>query len=163
MMNPGGRHSMNEANWTFAGLKLSAYGAFPKVCANCQRSYASTASFFADTRPPQTHPTGLMHTEGDAGESLVQAFRVCRCGSSLMQYFRTRRDTSAEGVDRREAFAMFVNQLARVGVSTEQARDRLLGCMHQSGTDIQAFCRRAEQLVREMIACGRSGTGFGGK
>ena len=85
-------------------LKTLSQALFPKHCQCCGRIYHTPQEFFEQTRPLQNHASGLKEDEGDDGQPIVDVFRNCVCGSTLMSEFQSRRDESPEGQRRRARY-----------------------------------------------------------
>jgi hypothetical protein len=113
----------------FASLRALAASTFPKRCRNCGRVYASAEEFFAATQPVRADHTGLKQSLDDAGQPIVEIFRNCACGSTLLEGFHNRRDLSAAGIKRRARFEELLNKLKAAGVDGDTARTELLKMM----------------------------------
>jgi hypothetical protein len=113
----------------FAGLRELAESAFPKRCRNCGQEYRSAAEFLAATRPVRADTSGLKQSVGDDGQLIVDLFRNCVCGSTLLESFSNRRDLSEDGIKRRMRFQDMVDKLVAKGRTAEAARSELLKLM----------------------------------
>jgi hypothetical protein len=69
---------------------------------------------------------GLKSTADDDDQAIVELFRNCPCGSTLMDAFSDRRDISASGLKRRELFGKLMDMLTQKGVDMARARAELL-------------------------------------
>lgn len=78
---------------------------FPRKCNNCGQEYANEAEFLQQTQGLGHGRSPLKEAEDDDGEVIVEVFRNCVCGSTLMDEFKSRRDNSPEGQRRRQAWA----------------------------------------------------------
>lgn len=86
----GGKHLMPEQaeiQKFLSGLRELKASAFPKRCACCAREYASAAEFILATQAPQSNCGGLKPGEDDDGYPIIELFRNCACGSTLMESF----------------------------------------------------------------------------
>jgi hypothetical protein len=110
----------------YAGLQELAAGAFPKRCALCGRTYSSVEDYVTQTGRVGSGRSGLKQTFDDDGHVIVELFRNCVCGSTLMDCFTDRRDTSAAGLKRRARFGELVESLVARGLGREHARSELL-------------------------------------
>jgi hypothetical protein len=110
----------------FEGLDSLVESAFPKSCATCGKVYHTSAQFFAETVPPANSNTSLKSAEEDDGSSVVEAFRNCTCGSTLMDEFADRRDVSPAGLKKREKFGEILGQLVEKGLERDLAKTELL-------------------------------------
>ncbi|MBI5007060.1 MAG: hypothetical protein HZB95_08025 [Nitrosomonadales bacterium] len=81
----------------FAGLRELVDSAFPKRCANCGREYRNAAEFLAATKPLRSNASGLKQSHDDDGRTVVDLFRNCVCGSTLLESFWNRRDLTRDG------------------------------------------------------------------
>ncbi len=109
----------------FRGLQEVSAGSFPKVCANCGRVYHDMAEFLANTVPAGTR-SGLKAALDDDDRTVVELYRNCICGSTMMDFCQSRRDESAAGQRRREVFARTQAQLVARGMEPAVARAELL-------------------------------------
>jgi hypothetical protein len=110
------------------GLRELSKTAFPRKCATCGRVYASLEEFINETRQLEGR-TGLIENAGcpeEGDEPIVELYRNCVCGSTLMEFFSDRRDSSENGQRRREIFGKLLKLLIERGVSAEDARKELL-------------------------------------
>lgn len=114
----------------FAGLQALSESAFPKQCRVCERVYRSPDDFFAHSRPLGDRHSGLKSSFDDDDRPIVELFRNCDCGSTLMDFFEDRRDTSARGLKRREVFGKMLALLENRGLPPEQSRPELKGLMN---------------------------------
>ena len=115
----------SHAAW-FAGLKALAQDSFPKRCRNCGLEFASEADYFQQTQAIRPDITGLKAVHDDEVGPLVEVFRNCVCGSTLLVNCASRRDDSAAGRSRRRLFDELLGYLVQHGVERAQARDELL-------------------------------------
>lgn len=113
----------------FEGLKALADSSFPKKCANCGRTYETPQDFLTQTESAAGHETGLKETLDYDDSTIVEVFRNCICGSTLMDAFEDRRDTSERGLRRREKFGQLLRKLESDGVDRETARQELLNVL----------------------------------
>jgi hypothetical protein len=69
-------------------------------------------------------------------QPLVELYRNCVCGSTLMNFFADRRDTSPAGIQRREQFAVVLEKLKRKGIDEKDAREALLKFMRGEESEL---------------------------
>ncbi|UCV23056.1 oxidoreductase [Ferribacterium limneticum] len=112
------------------GLEALAATTFPKRCRCCGRSFTDVADYVAQTHAMPNGAQGLKQSLGDDGHVVVDLFRNCPCGSTLMDSFSDRRDTSAQGEARRLRFNELMAYLQSRGLAAEVARHELLEVMH---------------------------------
>jgi len=109
----------------FEGLKSLSESAFPKQCSYCGRVYHS-AEEFIDATDKLARGSGLKASRDDDNSAVIELYRNCICGSTLMDFFTDRRDSSPRGLKRRERFGQVMGMLEAKGMPAEQARHELL-------------------------------------
>lgn len=122
-------HSTEAERQLFADLKVLSDSAFPKQCSTCGRVYDSPEDFFSQSSAP-TFGSGLKGSLDEDDESIVELFRNCECGSTLMDFFMDRRDNSPRGVKRRTVFGRLLDALENKGLPRNVARQELTGVMN---------------------------------
>lgn len=120
----------------FRSLRALEEATFPKVCRTCGREYADEAEFLRATCQVRSDHTGLKASIDDDGAAIVEVFRNCVCGSTLLETFRDRRDQSPAGLRRRQRFAELLDKLLADGVEPERARGELLKLMRGQAHDL---------------------------
>ena len=113
----------------YAGLQSLSSSAFPKRCRRCSREFRTVQEFLLQTED-LNNSTGLKATADDQDRTLVELFRNCPCGSTLMEVFSDRRDMSATGIQRRENFGRLMAMLVADGMAPPAARSELLKVLH---------------------------------
>ncbi|MFT6914107.1 MAG: hypothetical protein ACJAWL_000395 [Motiliproteus sp.] len=108
----------------FEGLQSLSESAFPKCCNYCGRTFESAAKFVKKTEK-LPRGTGLKASWDDDDQSVVELYRNCVCGSTLMNLFADRRDACEHGFKRRERFGNIITLLEDQGLATELARVEL--------------------------------------
>jgi hypothetical protein len=108
----------------FGDLVALEENSFPKKCETCGMIYHTVEEFTAKTVEINGR-TGFKSSEGDEGEAVIELFRNCHCGSTLLDFFADRRDLSAKGDSRRKAFDKVLNHLVEQGIELETARNEL--------------------------------------
>lgn len=114
----------------FEGLKALLDSAFPKTCSNCGYVYLSAEQFFIETQDMPRGRSSLRAAIEDDGLILVEAFRNCRCGSTLMDEFGCRRDNSDKGQQRRLAFDNMLKLLQAHNIPTDNGRAEIINFMN---------------------------------
>lgn len=127
-------------SWLYSGLRELAAGAFPKTCPTCKRVYATSEEYVHATERVNGR-TGLKSGEDDDGAMIVNLFRNCVCGSTLLAEFRDRRDTSPQGLQRRERFGLLLEHLVAQGMERELARAELLKVTRGQSSELLADFR----------------------
>ncbi len=120
----------------FNGLKALAESSFPKKCSNCGRVFDTANQFLLETQSINTTTTGLKQTEDEDGSKIVEVFRNCPCGSTLMDFFSDRRDFSEAGIKRREKFDELLKFLNENGLDTKIARTELIKVMRGEKSEV---------------------------
>ncbi|MGR9115182.1 MAG: oxidoreductase [Gammaproteobacteria bacterium] len=115
---------MNDRN--LVGLRALLESSFPKRCRNCGRIYESVEQFLAETEDMPDGRSSLKSSMEDDGSEIVEVFRNCACGSTLMDEFNSRRDDSEQGQRRRAAFDNILVTLRRHKVPDSLARIEIL-------------------------------------
>lgn len=77
---------------------------FPRKCNNCGREYSSESDFLEKTQELRAGQSSLKQSEDDNGQLIVEVYRNCVCGSTMMDEFHSRRDRSPEGIRRRQDY-----------------------------------------------------------
>lgn len=122
----------------FEGLQALADSAFPKSCATCGRTYQTPNDFLLETDTVAGNKSGLRQTRDFDGSFIVEVFRNCVCGSTLMDEFSNRRDDSKAGLERRQNFERVLKKLMEAGLEREPARAEIFKFMAGETSDIIA-------------------------
>ena len=117
-------NSNEERQRLYDNLKTLSDTTFPKKCSCCGRVFNSPDDFITSTEA-MISGSGLKSSLDDNDISIIELFRNCLCGSTLMNEFCDRRDTSPQGEKRREAFGNTLNILETKGIPSKQARVEL--------------------------------------
>ena len=116
-------------NKLFDGLNTLAESAFPRKGETCGRMFETAEQFLKETEDIRESVTGLKQSRDDDGAIIVEAFRNCPCGSTLMDFFNDRRDQSGAGDARRNKFNELLAFLMENGLEREIARTEMLKVM----------------------------------
>jgi hypothetical protein len=127
--DPMSNRSIEAEKQLFDDLKVLSDSAFPKQCSTCGRVYNSPEDFFRHSSAPN-FGSGLKGSWDDEDNTVVELFRNCECGSTLMDFFMDRRDKSSRGLKRRTVFGRLLDTLEDKGLSREIARQELTGVMN---------------------------------
>lgn len=112
----------------YQGLKTLSQSVFPKKCNTCGRVYRNEDEFTRLSQPVGSG-SGLKESIGDDDRPVIDLFRNCECGSTLMESFSDRRDMSENGRKRREVFSKIQGLLVKKGMSPTDARTEILNFM----------------------------------
>ncbi len=116
---------MSVDNALFDGLKSLSESAFPKFCSCCGCRFNSAQEFLKETdKLPKG--SGLKASKDEDDHSVVELYRNCVCGSTLMDFFTDRRDTGERGFKRREKFGKLITLLGKRNLDTTSAPQELL-------------------------------------
>jgi len=129
----------------FANLQTLVDSTFPKRCGNCGRDYATAAEFCAATSALSPDRSGLKQTCDDDGKPIVELFRNCVCGSTLMGDFHSRRDSSPAGTRRRQRFDELLRLIQERGIDGAAARRELLKLMRGQKSELIGMIKAATQ------------------
>lgn len=126
----------------YAGLRQLADAAFPKRCKLCGREYQNSAEFLTATLPLREDASGLKQTHGEDGQEIVELFRNCVCGSTLLESYWNRRDLSDSGIMRRKRFQDMVGRLTAIGYPATTAHNELLKFLRGQPNDLMNMSKR---------------------
>ncbi|MFT5720248.1 MAG: hypothetical protein ACI9W6_000538 [Motiliproteus sp.] len=130
----------------FEGLQSLSESAFPKHCGYCGRTFDSAAAFVKETEK-LPRGTGLKASWDDDDQSVVELYRNCVCGSTLMSFFADRRGACERGFKRRERFGNLMAMLEEQGLATAQARRELKKLLRGERSEaLEALGLRARRL-----------------
>ena len=96
----------DEKQNCYKGLTALFTDMFSKKCNCCGKSFTDVQNFINQT-VRVAKGTGLQDTKDEDGV-IVELYRTCDCGSTLMLECKDRRDTSVEGQKRRHEYALFI-------------------------------------------------------
>jgi len=117
---------MDNHNNYLNGLTSFIESAFPKTCAVCGKKYLTAEQFLTETDNMPSGRSSLKEALEDDGTSIVEVFRNCGCGSTLMDEFNCRRDDSERGQKKRDEFNKLLQFLESQNVPTAEARTEIL-------------------------------------
>lgn len=123
-----------EEEW-HTGLRALDNSSFPKKCANCGRVFETALQFFRET-VDINNEKGLKPFVADDTTVIIEAFRNCPCGSTLMDNFTDRRDESADGDARRKRFDRLKQSLIDSGLDADTAHKQTLELFREEQREI---------------------------
>ena len=126
-MNPKNKPTYTKG--LYDNLKTLTETAFPKKCSTCGQVFNSPDDFINNSES-LPGSTGIKSTLGDDDMPIIELFRNCLCGSTLMDEFQDRRDISNQGKKRRDVFENILNILEEKGIPKTRTREELLNFMH---------------------------------
>jgi hypothetical protein len=118
------------------GLKALAASSFPKNCRCCGRTFADVADYVMQTEAMPNGHNGLKQSLDDDGTIIIDLFRNCPCGSTLMDSFLNRRDASEQGEVRRQRFAELMVYVVGRGLTESTARLELIKVLRGEPSEI---------------------------
>lgn len=121
--------NFSDVSGLYDNLKTLTETAFPKTCLVCGQVFNSPEDFVKESEAIPGS-TGLKSTLDEDDKPIIELFRNCTCGSTLMDEFRDRRDLSEKGLKRRAVFEKILNLLADKGVPVDKTRAELLMFMN---------------------------------
>jgi hypothetical protein len=117
----------------FEGLQSLSESSFPKFCRSCGRRFDTAQQFLSETdKLPKG--SGLKASWDDDDQSIVELYRNCVCGSTLMDFFSDRREIRERGLKRREKFAKLIILLEKRGMNVDKARNELKNLLRGQGS-----------------------------
>jgi hypothetical protein len=116
---------MDNRHELLKGLKALAEVSFPKKCSGCEKVYESANQFLSETNGTATSATGLIESIDEHYNPIVEAYRNCVCGSTLVDFFGDRRGNSEVALKRRGQFGIMLDYLVEQGLEKELARNEL--------------------------------------
>ncbi|MFH0926649.1 MAG: oxidoreductase [bacterium] len=129
----------------YNGLSSLSDMAFPRRCSCCKKVYTTAEEFLSQTESIRGQ-SGLMESINDDEKPIVELYRNCACGSTLMEFFGDRRDNSEKGQLRRQKFGQLLDMLKTVGIETGVARQELLKILHGKDSEFLKKVIEEEKL-----------------
>ena len=126
----------DDAEALYRGLQAIADDSFPRTCPSCGKVFNSAEDFLLRETKGLYNSTGLRSSHDDEEKTVVEVYRNCPCGSTMVEFFRERRDMSDQGVRRRERFDKLLDILMRRDIPREEARQVLLLAMRGRPSEI---------------------------
>jgi hypothetical protein len=128
---PASEDASQDSEWVefYRGLQSFSEHSFPRECPLCKKTFSSAEDFLFGGTEGVFNTSGLRQARDDDDKYVVELFRNCTCGSTLLEFFKDRRDTSANGKTKRKLFGRLMRRLEKAGLSTEVARRELLTIM----------------------------------
>jgi len=117
---------MNKTDDCLNGLITFIESSFPKKCATCGKVYPTSTQFLSETENMPHGRSSLKEALEEDGTAIVEVFRNCACGSTLMEEFNSRRVNSPLGQQTRAEFDRLLNMLKKQNIPIEIARTELV-------------------------------------
>jgi len=125
----------SSADNFFSNLKSIVDSAFPKECPMCGKIYNNEQDFIGETSKINNQ-TGLKQSYDDDDQPIVELYRNCSCGSTLMNFFGDRRDSTEAGLKRRAKFGELIDYLVNEGIDPTTARNELLKAIRGEQSEV---------------------------
>lgn len=135
---------MHNTDEYFQGLSALFESSFPKKCSVCGKVYKNSDQFLSETQNMPNGRSSLKEAIEDNGTAIVEVFRNCACGSTLMDEFNSRRDNSSQGQKRRLQFDKLLNILQKQGITTEIGRREIINFINGQHSEIIDSIRKKE-------------------
>ena len=119
----------------YLGLQALADSAFPKQCKDCDRIYETAEDFIRRTINLQDETSGLQQAAFDSSV-IVELYRNCECGSTLLDFFTDRRDISSYGLERRIKFGELLIKLTEMGIPSVDAQVEMIKVLRGEDSDL---------------------------
>lgn len=115
----------------YSGLQALSNASFPKKCPTCNKIYETVEIYIKETSELATNKSGLIESYDPFDKhNIVELYRNCSCGSTLMDVFNDRRDLSTNGEKRRLIFKKILSTIIKSGMDKEEARLEILKVMN---------------------------------
>lgn len=119
----------------YQGLQALADAAFPKACSNCGATYQNLEEFLRGTHSTFSS-SGLKQADMERNQPVVELYRTCHCGATMLEFFCDRRDDSESGALVRAKFAQLLDMLQETGLSLATVRAELTLLLHGEHSEI---------------------------
>ena len=129
-------NSIGSDKALFDGLQSLVDTAFPKKCSNCGRLFQTVEDYISQTQGIRADSSGLKQSYDDDDSTIIELYRNCTCGSTLMDFFTDRRDLSDKGLRRREKFDELLTYLVEQGLDEKQGRQELLKVLRGQKSEV---------------------------
>ncbi len=136
-LEPLSEQEREDTEELYRGLQAIADDSFPRTCPRCGKVFNSADDFLVRETKGLHNSTGLRSSHDDEeNQTVVEVYRNCPCGSTMVEFFRERRDMSEVGIRRRERFDKLLEILLRRKIPREEARQALLLAMRGQSSKI---------------------------
>jgi len=93
------------------GLRARLDTSFPKKCMTCGRIFETAEQYFTETSDISEQDRGLKPFVDDDTSVIIEAFRNCPCGSTLMETFEESGENLAEVIAKRKREEEFAKSM----------------------------------------------------
>ncbi|HUU00933.1 MAG TPA: response regulator [Myxococcota bacterium] len=130
------KRTPEELDQLYQGLRSISRDSFPRKCPMCAKVFASEEDFLGGETRPVYDGSGLRQTLDERDWPMVEVFRNCTCGSTMLELFRERRDRSSAGKRQRKKFGQLLALLMSVGIDESVGRRELLRVLRGEKSEI---------------------------
>lgn len=130
----------------YSGLQSLAASSFPKKCNNCGQIYQTAEDYIKQTNKLQSQVSGLKQSYDEDDSVIVELYRNCECGSTLLNFFTDRRDTSPNGLEQRRKFDKLLDILVASGLTSENAHVELIKVLRGEVSEQLQYLLSKEQV-----------------
>lgn len=130
-----------------ADTLVAVANTFPKACKSCGRVYRDAKAFIEQTLPASI-AKGIKPAHGNNGQEILEIFRNCHCGATLMSPFYSRRGSSGLASECRQQFDKLVTQMTLSGRTQEAAQGELRQVITGGYADILEQLKKIERPRR---------------
>lgn len=138
----GGNAYMSQSENYLNGLTALVESSFPRQCTCCGKLYQSAEQFLSETHSQPSGRSSLKEALEEDGTVIVEVFRNCSCGSTLMDEFSSRRDDTEQGKKRRDTFTKLMDVLQERSISQEVARAEIIKILQGKHSDLLDLLRK---------------------
>ena len=130
------KRTPEELEQLYQGLRSLSRDSFPRKCPKCSKVFASEEDFLGKETRPVYDCSGLRQTRDECDRPMVEVFRNCTCGSTLLELFKERRDRSSAGKRMRKKFGQLLALLQSAGIDENVGRRELLRILRGEKSEI---------------------------
>lgn len=130
----------------YNGLQSLAESSFPKKCNNCGQIYQTAEDYIKQTNKLQSQVSGLKQSYDEDDSVIVELYRNCECGSTLLNFFTDRRDTSPQGLAQRRKFDKLMGILVASGLTSDNAHVELIKVLRGDVSEQLQYLQSKEQV-----------------
>ncbi len=135
-LEPLSEQEREDTEELYRGLQAIADDSFPRTCPRCGKVFNSAEDFLVRETQGLHNSTGLRSSHDEEDKIVVEVYRNCPCGSTMVEFFRERRDMTELGIKRRERFDKLLEILMRRKIPREKARHALLLAMRGQKSEV---------------------------
>jgi len=130
---------MDKTEHYFNDLTVLIESAFPKTCNMRGKIYQTAEQFLHDTQNMPNKRSSLKEAIEEDGTTILEVFRNCSCGSTLMDEFNCRRDMSDKGSKHRNEFNRLLAISQNQNIPLDIARSEIIKWLKGNKTETLEF------------------------